>query len=191
MPTFTKQAIKANFWMLLKQYPLRDITVKMIVEHCGINRKSFYYHYQDVPALLGEIIKERVDEMLESFRDVSSIGDSLNVVLRDLIAEKTAIQHIYYSVSRDVFEAGQMQLCDYVVRGYIHDIAAKYALSGQDEELLVRFYRGQCFGIIMDWMMQGMPEDVFAHLRRICSIRYGFAEELAKKLSSTPACSGI
>ena len=186
MPTFTKQAIKANFWMLLKQYPLRDITVKMIVEHCGINRKSFYYHYQDVPALLGEIIKERIDEMLESFRDVSSIEDSLNVVLRDLIAEKTAIQHIYYSVSRDVFEAGQMQLCDYVVRGYIHDIAAKYALSGQDEELLVRFYRGQCFGIIMDWMMQGMPEDVFAHLHRICSIRYGFAEELAKKLSSTP-----
>ena len=105
MPTFTKQAIKANFWMLLRQYPLRDITVKMIVEHCGINRKSFYYHYQDVPALLGEIIKERVDEMLESFRDVSSIEDSLNVVLRDLIAEKTAIQHIYYSVSRDVFEA--------------------------------------------------------------------------------------
>ena len=90
-------------------------------------------------------------------------------------------------MSRDVFEAGQMQLCDYVVRGYIHDIAAKYALSGQDEELLVRFCRGQCFGIIMDWMMQGMPEDVFAHLRRICSIRYGFAEELAKKLSSTPA----
>ena len=61
MPTFTKQAIKVNFWMLLKQYPLRDITVKMIVEHCGINRKSFYYHYQDVPALLGEIIKERVE----------------------------------------------------------------------------------------------------------------------------------
>ena len=187
MPTFTKQAIKANFWMLLKQYPLRDITVKMIVEHCGINRKSFYYHYQDVPALLGEIIKERIDKMLENFHDVSSIEDGLDIVLRDLIAEKTAIQHIYYSVSRDVFEAAQMQLCDYVVRGYIHDIAAKYALSEQDEELLVRFYRGQCFGIIMDWMMQGMPEDVFTYLHRICSIRYGFAEELAKKLSSTPA----
>ena len=187
MPGFTKQAIKTNFWMLLRQYPLRDITVKMIVEQCGINRKSFYYHYQDVPALLGEIIKERIDKMLENFHGVSSIEDNLGLVLRDLITEKTAIQHIYYSVSRDVFESAQMQVCDYVVRVYIRELAEQYALSGPDEELLVRFYRGQCFGIIMDWMMQGMPEDVFAYLHRICAIRYGFAEELAKKLSAEPS----
>lgn len=47
MPGFTKQAIKANFLKLPDMYPLRDITVKMIVDDCGINRKSFYYHYQD------------------------------------------------------------------------------------------------------------------------------------------------
>ena len=47
MPGFTKQAIKANFLKLPDMYPLLDITVKMIDENCGINRKSFYYHYQD------------------------------------------------------------------------------------------------------------------------------------------------
>ncbi len=187
MPGFTKQAIKANFWMLLRRYPLRDITVKMIVEQCGINRKSFYYHYQDVPALLGEIIKERLDQMLKNFHGVSLIEDNLNLILHDLIAEKTAIQHIYCSVSRDVFEAAQLQVCDYVVRAYIRELAEQYALSQPDEELLVRFYRGQCFGIITDWMMQGMPEDVFAYLHRICAIRGGFAEELAQKLSSHPS----
>lgn len=187
MPGFTKQAIKANFWMLLRQYPLRDITVKMIVEHCGINRKSFYYHYQDVPALLGEIVKERLDQMLENFHGASSIEDNLSLVLHDLIAEKAAIQHIYYSVSRDVFESAELQVCDYVVRVYIRELAGQYALSEQDAELLVCFYRGQCFGIIMDWMMQGMPEDVFAYLHRICAIRGGFAEELVQKLNSHPS----
>ena len=48
MSGFTKQAIRASFLKLLDTYPLRDITVRMITEDCGINRKSFYYHYQDI-----------------------------------------------------------------------------------------------------------------------------------------------
>ena len=48
MSGFTKQAIQASFLKLLDTYPLRDITVRMITEDCGINRKSFYYHDQDI-----------------------------------------------------------------------------------------------------------------------------------------------
>ena len=46
MSGFTKQAIQASFLKLPDTYPLRDITVRMITEDCGINRKSFYY--QDI-----------------------------------------------------------------------------------------------------------------------------------------------
>ena len=41
MPTFTKAAIKATFISLLNKKPLNKITVKEIVEECGINRNSF------------------------------------------------------------------------------------------------------------------------------------------------------
>ena len=58
MPNFTKQAIQDSFLKLLNQQPLSKISVRSIVEDCGINRNSFYYHYQDIPALLGEIIKD-------------------------------------------------------------------------------------------------------------------------------------
>ena len=49
MPNFTKQAIKDSFLRLLNQQPLSKISVRSIVEDCGINRNSFYYHYQDIP----------------------------------------------------------------------------------------------------------------------------------------------
>ena len=48
MPNFTKQAIKDSFLKLLNQQPLSKISVRSIVEDCGINRKSFYYHDQDI-----------------------------------------------------------------------------------------------------------------------------------------------
>ena len=44
MANFTKQAIKASFMKLLSQKPLSKISVRDIVEDCGINRNSFYYH---------------------------------------------------------------------------------------------------------------------------------------------------
>jgi len=38
---FTKKAIKDTFIELLNERPLSQITVKDIVEKCGINRNSF------------------------------------------------------------------------------------------------------------------------------------------------------
>ena len=58
MPNFTKNAIKQAFIKLLHERPLKQITVKDIVEECGINRNSFYYHFADIPTLTEEIIRK-------------------------------------------------------------------------------------------------------------------------------------
>ena len=57
MPSFTRNAIIASFLKLLNERPLHKITVKDIVEDCGINRNSFYYHFEDLPALVEAIVE--------------------------------------------------------------------------------------------------------------------------------------
>lgn len=64
MSNFTKNAIKASFLKLLNERPLSKITIKDIVTDCGINRNSFYYHYQDIPSLIEEVIKEETDNII-------------------------------------------------------------------------------------------------------------------------------
>lgn len=81
MANFTKQAIKDTFLELLNTKSIKDITVKMIVENCGINRKSFYYHYQDIPALIEEICFEQVDEFSDKYKIFGSIDDCLSAVI--------------------------------------------------------------------------------------------------------------
>ena len=75
MPNFTKKAIKDTFIALLDERPLNRITVKDIVEACGINRNSFYYHFEDLPALLEEIIAEQVQRLIQSHPTVDSLED--------------------------------------------------------------------------------------------------------------------
>ena len=72
MSGFTKQAIQASFLKLLDTYPLRDITVRMITEDCGINRKSFYYHYQDIYSVLEWIVVREICTPLRYDESVSA-----------------------------------------------------------------------------------------------------------------------
>lgn len=41
-----QKAIEIALFKLLNEKPLSKITVKDIVEECGINRNSFYYHFR-------------------------------------------------------------------------------------------------------------------------------------------------
>ena len=73
MANFTEKAIKASFLKLLNERPLTKITVRDIVEDCGINRNSFYYHYRDIPALLEELITEQADNIMKKYPSISSL----------------------------------------------------------------------------------------------------------------------
>lgn len=68
MSNFTKIAIQQSFLRLLSQRSITKITVKDIVEDCGINRNSFYYHFQDLPQLLETVIIESATRSSPAYR---------------------------------------------------------------------------------------------------------------------------
>ncbi len=43
----TKQALAASLKDLMREVPFEKINVAQICERCGMNRKSFYYHFRD------------------------------------------------------------------------------------------------------------------------------------------------
>ncbi|MBQ9098714.1 MAG: TetR family transcriptional regulator [Clostridia bacterium] len=55
MPSFTKKAIVESFLRLAGKKALEKITVRDIVDDCGINRNTFYYYFQDIYAVLEEL----------------------------------------------------------------------------------------------------------------------------------------
>ncbi len=55
MPSFTKKAIVESFLHLVGKKPIDKITVRDIVDDCGINRNTFYYYFQDIYAVLEEL----------------------------------------------------------------------------------------------------------------------------------------
>ena len=72
MSQITKRALEASLKNLLAKRPLDKITVTDITEDCGINRKSFYYHYQDIYSVLEWIVAREICTPLRYDESVSA-----------------------------------------------------------------------------------------------------------------------
>lgn len=59
-----KARIRQAFTKLLREKPIQRIAVKELCQEAGVNRSTFYAHYQDIYDLLTKI----EEDMLEDFR---------------------------------------------------------------------------------------------------------------------------
>ena len=72
MSSFTKEVIIKTLFELLNEKPLAKITVKDIVERCGVNRNTFYYHFRDISDVVECALKREVDKAFEQPVEIDS-----------------------------------------------------------------------------------------------------------------------
>lgn len=183
MPSFTKQAIIESFVKLLNERPVSQITVKDIVEDCGVNRNSFYYHFEDLPSLLEELVTNQCDLFFKNYSSFSSFEECMDAAIEFAIQNKKAALHIFNSANRDVFERYLMRICNHAVTLYLQVFLEDTTISKEDYEILFRFYRCELFGQIIDWMSNGMKEDIRIPFHRLCRLREGMLEELIRRFN--------
>ena len=82
MAGFAKKAIRDSFIKLLNERPLSQITVRDIVDACGVNRNTFYYYFQDIPQLVETIINEDANRVIQEHPSIESVEDCLNASIR-------------------------------------------------------------------------------------------------------------
>lgn len=166
---------------LLNERPAKQLTVKDIVEDCGINRNSFYYHFADIPTLIEEMITEEAERIIEQHPTIDSIEDCLQIAVEFALANKKAALHLYNSANRDFFEQHLWTICETVVNMYLDTAFADYPIDPDDRHVIVSYYRCQCFGQILDWMRSGMNYDILSFFHRIVELRTAMNLQLTKK----------
>jgi AcrR family transcriptional regulator len=181
MPDFTRRAIMIAFMDLLEQKPLSQITVKNITDVCGINRNSFYYHFRDIPTLLEEIVAEQAKTIISAYPTIDSVEKCLEVAVQFGLDHRQAVLHIFNSVNWNVYERNLMDVCHYVVSTYVDTVSAGHPLRPGDREILVMAYQCECFGQVVDWVNNGMKEDIVIPFRRLCELRHGMVEEVLRR----------
>lgn len=181
MTSLTKKAIKDTFVEILEDRPLSQITVKDIVEKCGINRNSFYYHYQDIPALIEEIVTEEADKIIEEHPAFENLEDGFMAALDFAEKNRRAILHIFKSVNRDIFEQYLWKVCDYVTDTLSLQYFGQRNVSDEDKAIILAFYKAQLFGVVIGWLNGGMKDDMRKSISRICELQQGVTEQMIER----------
>ncbi len=181
MANFTKNAIRASFLKLLDERPLTKITVKDITDDCGINRNSFYYHFQDIPSLIQEIFTQEIERIIHEHPSIDSLEECIEIASSFAMENKRAILHIYNSVNRDIFEQYLWQACEQTVITYSHTAFPDSKLSPDDRRTLLYFHTCNTFGIVSGWLHSGMRLDMSAFGSRLCEITRGMFEEMIRR----------
>ena len=184
MPSFTRRAIMESFWRLLDERPLSKISVKDIVEACGINRNTFYYHFQDIPDLIEAIAKTEADEVVQNHARVDSLEECLNIAVEFILKNRRAALHMYNSGNRDIYERYLMKICREVVENYLNTVFGDRRVSPEDHEVIAKCYSCLCFGLFIDWLNDGLKAEIQPMLSRMCYLRQGMIEEMFDRCES-------
>ena len=177
----TKKAIQEAFMAVLDEKPFGKITVKDITDRCGINRNTFYYHYQDIPALLEEICQNQVEDIISKYPTLNSIEDCLDAAMQSVLENKRAIMHIYNSDNRNTYVSSLWRMCEATVTTYFNTAFTENRLSSEDRQLLIRYHKCECFGLILDWINNGLREDYIEGARRLCQMKKGSVEDMIRR----------
>ncbi len=181
MPPFAKREIKNSFIKLLTERPISQITVKDIVEDCGVNRNSFYYHFQDIPSLLEEIIVEMTAKVIENLPEESTFEEKVTAALQEINLNKRMIYHIYGSSNREFYEKQLMKICEHVTRTYIRSREYSERVDSKDLEFVISYLKCELFGQLIDWLNHDMSYDIVEHSRILCRMFAGSMRMVCQK----------
>ena len=176
MASFTRKAIMRSCVRLLEERPVDKITVKDIVEDCGINRNTFYYHFADLPSLINAIMQEEVERIIQEKYDGNSVWECLESAIHVALIHRRAVLHIYQSANRAELERHLFQICHSAVTRYVDRVCRdmpETSVSPEDRRIIIQAYTCESVGQLMHWMNGSMKEDFARDMIRLCRLREG------------------
>lgn len=97
----TKAALAASLKKFMEAKPLSKITVSEIIEDCRVNRKTFYYHFADIYALLKWMLEQETIEVVKQFDFLANPQEAIAFVVDYVAANKHLLNCVYDAVGRD------------------------------------------------------------------------------------------
>ena len=181
MASFTRKAIMDSCLRLLEERPVDKITVKDIVEDCGINRNTFYYHFEDLPSLINAIVMEDVEKTIQESFVINSLWECFESVINFALKRRRMVMHVYNSSNRAIYEQQLFMICEHAVTQYVEKLLGDLdglQVQDNDKRIIIKAYTCECYGQIISWISSGMKEDFLQDMIRLCRLREGEVREL-------------
>ena len=151
MTADTKEAIAASTKVLLLEKGVKRLTVKEIVEECQITRQTFYYHFEDIPALIRWILEQ---DSKRTMQEVQSLENGLEklrylflIAIQSMPYMKKGLQSNYRDDRESMLTQHLQNLFEHIcdTEGLYQDIPRF------ETQLILRYHSQAILGLFRSW----------------------------------------
>ena len=96
----TRQAIRIALISLLSEKELSDITISELSARAQVNRKTFYYHFEDIFSLLKWTLDQEAMCMFGKYDLVSQRREAVDFALDFISSNHDILHYIVHSIGR-------------------------------------------------------------------------------------------
>ena len=178
---YTKNLIKQEFIKLLNKKSLHNITVTEIAKQCKIERKTFYYHYENLPQLVREIFDEELENVIEEFNETLSWEESFISAAKFILENKKVVKHMYESDYKVELEKYIFSISGEIMRKYVRRVAKDTKAQEIDIKLIAYFYQCALSSSLVEWVATDMKTDPKLVTRRLGKLMDGNILESLKR----------
>ena len=160
----TKQALVDSLKQLLTKKSFSKITVTEIVENCGYNRKTFYYHFEDIYSLLRWMLEQDLLSVVDSNELTSDPEKVIRFALSYIKQNRQLLTCVITELGHD--ELRNFLYDDFAapIRMLIQKTESEIGLTLDDayREYLTSFYTSGMTGMIIRVLLRKISsEDEF------------------------------
>ena len=158
---------------LLEKKEFSYITIKEICETAGVNRSTFYLHYENTADVLQETTRYIIDRHLTYYST-----DSKKIVLRFESCEKQELIFIteeylipyltFIKENQRVFKIALKQfntmnfneVYGKMFKHIFSPILARFEVPAQNRRYIMKFYLSGIFAVVMEWLADDCSKDI-------------------------------
>ncbi len=176
MPNRTKEMLAESLMKLLARRTLDKITIQDIVDDCGYNRQTFYYHFHDIYDLIDWIFAAQTQELIEKCRACGSLDVGVEAVIAYMRENRRLILNILRSVNGEKLLDNLYRSAQSIVLSALENHPGVQELSTEYRELVAEAFKYALAGLLIDWMRAGIPEDLVNKVRTMKAVYIGALE---------------
>lgn len=149
----TKKKLSESLKRFMEHKKLSKISVSEIVADCGVNRKTFYYHFEDIYALLKWTFEQETIEVLKNFDLLSNPKEAITFVADYVDKNNHILNCAYDSIGRE--EMKRFFRLDFynVILSIVEGVEKEYEnnLPEDFKKYLTNFYTEALSGVLIDY----------------------------------------
>lgn len=187
----TRQLMADSLKKLMQDKPLHKISIREITDDCGLNRQTFYYHFQDIYALLEWIVEKEVFSVLEDTDNFLTWQDAGLYLLNYLQQNSVIVLCALNSLGRATIKQLLFKDIMSIATLFISHLASDIKVSEKAISHVARYYAISFGALLEDWLSTGMKIPPKELIEIVDTIASGTAKNALERFAAKETSQGF